>query len=143
MKNWFECTVECVTEHEQTGKVKRVKQNYLIDAMSFTEAEARMIEKIKEFPRAEYNIKKLNLVKFEDIYDDGDYSKWWKVKIAFKQEDDKGKEKITSSFSLIHAEDTESASRMISEKHKDYLVEWEIKEVKEYNLFDYYPYEIK
>lgn len=141
MKEWFECSVECITEHEQTASVKREKQNYLIDAMSFTEAEARMIEKINEFPRAEYRIKKLNVVKFEDIYDDGDYLKWWKVKISYKTETDSGKVKNISTISLVKSDDTESASRMISEKYKTFLAEWEIKEIKEYNLSDYYPYQ--
>ncbi len=47
MQNWFECKVKYTKTDDKTGKDKNVTEPYLIDAMSFTEAESRFFAAIK------------------------------------------------------------------------------------------------
>lgn len=135
---WFECMTECIYTDEITAKDIKEKSTFLIDAMSFTEAEARMNEKIKELPKGEYSIKKLNIIKIDDLYDDGEYEKWWKVKVVIEDEDDNGRKKKYPFICVIHADNAEDAAKMIKEKYSDTVADYTIKEVKEYDLTDYF-----
>ena len=45
---WFECKVKYEKTMEN-GLVKKVTEPYLVDALNFTEAEARIIEEITTF----------------------------------------------------------------------------------------------
>jgi hypothetical protein len=44
MNKYFEVTVEIVTAMQKNGKEKKVKEIYLVDAQSVTEAEARVVK---------------------------------------------------------------------------------------------------
>jgi hypothetical protein len=141
MSNWFECVVQIESEHEQTGKTIKSKNTYLVDAMSFTEAEARMLEKLKELPRNTYAVKKLQPVKIEEIIDtNGGFDKWFKFKTVYVDTDEKGKVKKTSVISVVNANDTEHASKIIKDRMKDVQAQHYVAEIKEYDLFDYFPY---
>ena len=139
MSNWFECVIQYETQHEKTGKITKVKETYLVDAMSFTEAEARIQEKLKHYADMGFVIKQLKPVKFEDIYDNSEDDQWYKCKIVYTDVID-GKEKKNSSFSLIKSTCTETACADLTVKLKDSMIPWVIGEIKEYTLFDYFPY---
>jgi hypothetical protein len=163
MQNWFEAVVEHEESHHQTGKITKFKEMFLVDAMTFTEAEARLQEKIKEFAKREYDITKLGKIKIEELVDGGEYTKWFKVKVVYlipvesKQgevieeeievEDGgevktKGAVKVKKrpSISIIHADTAEEACRLITEHVKDSMFDFTVSEVKEYDLLDYFPY---
>ena len=50
MNKWFECKVKYVKTMEN-GLEKPVTETYLVDALSFTEAEKRFLEEIRPFMR--------------------------------------------------------------------------------------------
>lgn len=55
MHNWFKCTVSYETDAEN-GMKKKVKEEYLVDAFSYTECEARIIEEMKPFISGEFSV---------------------------------------------------------------------------------------
>lgn len=55
MALWFECKVR-YDKMQENGAVKKVNEPYLVDALTFTEAEARIIEEMKPFISGEYSI---------------------------------------------------------------------------------------
>lgn len=55
MHNWFECKVSYMKMMEN-GMQKKVTEPYLVDALSFTEAEARIIEEIRPFITGEFTV---------------------------------------------------------------------------------------
>lgn len=138
--NWFECVTQHTTEDEVTAKPTKHKQTYLVDAMSFTEAEARILEKLKDYAQMDFIIKKLAPVKIEEVIDDGESNKWFKAKVVYVYTDDKGKVKKNPVISLVRATDMEHACQNASEKMKDTAADWFLGEIKEYDLFDYFPY---
>lgn len=138
--NWFECVTQHITEDEVTAKPTKHKQTYLVDAMSFTEAEARILEKLKDYAQMDFSIKKLAPVKIEEVIDDQESNKWFKAKIVFIHVDDKGKTKKNPIISLVRATDMEAACINVNERMKNTVVEWFLGEIKEYDLFDYFPY---
>jgi hypothetical protein len=138
--NWYECALKHEELHHQTAKITKFKNTYLIDAMSYTEAEARMIEKTKEFENNIYEIIKLNPIKIEQIVDENDEDKWFKVKTITVDIDEKGKVKKIPSLIVMRSSDAEDAIKLTKEKLKGSVLECYVSKVEEYNLTDYYPY---
>lgn len=44
---WYTVTIQFVVEDEQTGKIKKIKENYLTKAISVTDAEASVIKDLE------------------------------------------------------------------------------------------------
>ena len=78
--SWFECKVE-YTKLLETGLQKKVNEPYLVDAMSFTEAEARVIEEVAPFISADFKISAVKRTKYTEIVYDETGDKWYSVKI--------------------------------------------------------------
>ena len=88
----------------ENGLVKKVNEPYLVDALSFTEAEKRILEEIAPFMTGDYqvaDIKRANYAElFETVSDSAD--KWFRIKLVFITLDEKkGTEKKTSQNVLV------------------------------------------
>ncbi|MGN1260749.1 MAG: DUF4494 domain-containing protein, partial [Alloprevotella sp.] len=98
MNEWFECKVK----YEKTmddGKVKKVNEPYLVDAISFTEAEKRIIEEIKPFMTGEFQVSDIKRARYAELFETAEESadRWFKAKLTFITLDEKsGAEKKTS-----------------------------------------------
>lgn len=49
MNRWFEITVKAEIDNIENGKKKKVTEKYLVDALSYTEAESRSLEIFQGF----------------------------------------------------------------------------------------------
>jgi len=67
MYNWFECKIR-YDKMLETGMQKTVTEPYLVDALSFTEAEARIIEEIKPFISGEFSVSDIKRVKYTESF---------------------------------------------------------------------------
>lgn len=109
---WFECTV-AYTKVQDNGLEKKVSENYVVDAMSFTEAEARIIEEVTPFVNGEFEVKKVAKAPYREIAfdDEHDYAdKFYKMKVAFITLDEKtGKEKYNNITMLVQADSLRNA----------------------------------
>ena len=144
MRTWFKAKIRYKKTMED-GYVKDVSENYLIDALSFTEAEARTIGELKEFISGEFTVTDLKRENISEVIGseaDKD-DKWYRIKVAFTILDDKKeKERKSYSYMLVKSSDTASAEKMLHERMKTTLSDYEIVEVKETNIMDVYPYEL-
>jgi len=95
MNAFFEVSIRC-SEITEEGKVKKHRKKYLLDSVSFSEAEARIIEELKEMIQGDFcieAIKKSNITELVDSNDDND-DKWFKAKVAIIDADSiSGREK--------------------------------------------------
>ena len=84
MNEWFECSVRYEKTLEN-GMQKYVSEPYLVEALSFTEAEQRFIEEIQPFMSGDYEVKAVAKRKISELFeDDKELSdKWFKCKVAF------------------------------------------------------------
>ena len=104
---WFECTV-AYTKVQDNGLEKKVSETYVVDAMSFTEAEARIIEEVTPFVNGEFEVKKVakapyREIAFDDEHDNAD-THYYKMKVAFITLDEKTlKEKFDNVTMLVEA----------------------------------------
>lgn len=110
MHNWFKCTVSYETDAEN-GMKKKVKEEYLVDAFSYTECEARIIEEMKPFISGEFSvdIKRFRIAELFAM--DGD--RFYKVTADYITIDEKsGNEKRKAFNYIVRAYDLDHAKRI-------------------------------
>lgn len=143
MHNWFECKIryEKVAEN---GMNKKVTEPYLVDALSFTEAESRIIEEITPFISGEFTVSGVARANYSELIfcDEESADKWYKCKLYFITLDEKtGIEKKTATNILVQAADLKDAIKQLDEGMKGTMADYEIAAVSETAIMDVYPYE--
>ncbi len=140
MANWFECTVryEKILEN---GMQKKVTEPYIVDALSFTEAEARIIEELKPFISGEFviaDIKRANLSELF-FFEEGD--RYYKAKVQFITIDEKsGSEKKTNVHMLAQASDIDQALSVIKKGMEGTMSDYVVAALNETTIMDVFPY---
>ena len=139
MAIWFECKVR-YDKMQENGMVKKVNEPYLVDALTFTEAEARIIEEMKPFISGEYSISSEKKTKISEIFYNEGGDRWYLVKVNFITLDEKtGVEKKTTSQILVQASDFDSAVSNFKEGMQGTMADYEIGSVAETLIMDVYP----
>lgn len=140
--NWFEVKVK-YTKVDEDGKEKKVSELYLLDSMSFTEAEARIIEELKEMIQGDFcieAIKKSNITELVDSNDAND-DKWFKAKVTIIDADSiSGREKRSNQYFLVAGENVDKALENLQKSLSTYVVPFEIVQVGDSNIMDVFPY---
>lgn len=137
MSQWFETKVKYDKTMLDTGAIKSVTEPYLVDALSFTEAEARITKEMEPFVSGELTVTAVRKVRFEDVlyHEGGD--RWYKVKINMITIDEKtGAEKRSASFSLVQASEFKLALDYFLEAMKSVLFDFEIVNITEMAYID-------
>ena len=142
MNEWFECKIRYEKTMEN-GLVKKVNEPYLVDALSFTEAEKRILEEIAPFMTGDYqvaDIKRANYAElFETVSDSAD--KWFRIKLVFITLDEKsGKERKTSQNVLVQAADLRGSIDRLDEDMKGSMMDYTIASVTETAIVDVFRY---
>ena len=137
MSNWFECKVR-FDKMQENGTVKRVNEPYLVDALSFTEAEARIIEELTPFISGEFSVSAVKRTKITEIFWDETGDRWYMVKVAYLIIDEKGNEKKSSTFILVQASDFRGAFENFVTNMATGMADYEIQSITETPLMDVY-----
>ena len=124
---------------------KKVTEPYLVDALSFTEAEARIIEEMTPYISGEFTVAAVAKANYSELFfaeDDIKASYWYKVKLGFITLDEKsGAEKKTYTNVLVQSEDLRDAVKRLDEGMKGSMADYIIVSVAETPIVDVYPYE--
>ena len=126
----------------ENGLQKTVNEQYLFDALSFTEAEARTIEELTPYISGEFSIPQIVKPRISELMLSEDVSadRYYKVKVSFITLDEKsGAEKKTNSFILVQASDFKNAYDRFIEGMKGTMADYEIVSIVETQILDYYP----
>ena len=135
---WFECKVK-YDKTLETGVVKTVTEPYLVDALSFTEAEARITEEMQPYISGEFTVSAVRRVNLSDVFRNDSGDRWYKVKTNFITIDEKtAVEKKTASFQLVQASEFKEALEVFMEGMKDTMADFEIASITETPLMDVY-----
>jgi len=140
MNNWFTVKVK-YTKQLDDGQFKRVTEPYLLAAMTFTDAEARIYEELGSTIRGEFNVVGIARTEIHDIfkYDDADI--WYKVKVNYEtatEEADKAK-KVSQNF-LVSAHSVKDAYDRMLESLSGLLVDFQIPTITVSPIVDIFPY---
>lgn len=143
MAAWFECkvTYEKVADN---GMPKKVVESYLVDADSFTLAEAKMIEEITPFvSMGEFNISNIRKVNYAELFlnEDDKCDRYYRCKVLYVTIDEKnGVEKKTPAFMLVKSDSLPNAVAELEKQMGKGLADYEIASVAEIALMDVFQY---
>jgi hypothetical protein len=140
MHNWFECkvTYEKVLEN---GMQKKVTEPYLVDALSFTEAEARIIEEIRPFISGEFTVTGIKRARLSELFFNENGDRFYRFKVFFITLDEKsGAEKKTAVQMLAQASTLKEAIAVLEEGMKGTMADYAIASVAETAIVDVFPY---
>lgn len=139
---WFECKIRYEKTLEN-GMNKKVTEPYLIDALSFTEAEARIIEEMTPFISGEFTVSDIKRANYSELFasEEEAADRWFKCKLLFITLDEKsGAEKKTSTYVLVQAADLRDAVKKLDEGMKGTMVDYQIASIAETAIMDVYTY---
>ena len=140
MKIWFTCKVKYGKQLEEGG-LKQVTEAYLVDAVSYTEAESRIYAAMEEYISGEFQISAIAKSNIGDVinYEDSDY--WYKCKVSYSTVDaDNDKEVQVNTYFLVCAKDTKQAFERVENNLNTMLVPFEIPSIVKTTLVDVFPY---
>ena len=133
---------ECGVRYERTmenGMNKKVTELYLVDALSFTEAEKRIIQEMVPYIPGEFDVVTIKRTNYSEIVENGADSadKWFKAKLMFVTFDEKtSKEKKQAVYFIVKASDINNAHTVVVEHMKTTLVDYEISTLDETKIMD-------
>ena len=113
---------------------KKVTEPYLVDALSFTEAEARITEEITPFISGEFIVSDIKRANYSELFpcEEEAADRWFKCKLVFITLDEKsGAEK---------AADLRDAVKKLDEGMKGTMADYQIASVAETAIMDVYPF---
>ena len=139
---WFECKFryEKVTED---GLQKKVNENYVVDALSFSEAETRITEEMSSYISGEFEVADIKKAAYKEVFftDDNIADKWYKAKLQFITIDEKTeKEKRSTVNYLVQAGSMNGAMKNIDEVMGGTMIDYVVSSVAETTLMDVYEY---
>ena len=142
MHTWFECKVRYEKTLEN-GMNKKVTEPYLVDALSFTEAEARIIEEVSPYISGEFTIADIKRANYTELFfcEEDSADRWFKCKLTFISLDEKsGAEKKTSSNVLVQAADLRDAVKKLDEGMKGSMMDYVFSSMAETAIMDVFPF---
>lgn len=143
MHNWFETTVKFEKTAEE-GKIVKVSQKNLVDALSFTEAEARIIKEMQPFISGEFRVAGIVPKRINEIFYNENGEKWFRAKVNFiTLDEEKGGERKTANYMLVQACDIKEAREGLVEGMKGSMADYEVESITETKIMDVFKYEAK
>lgn len=140
MNNWFTVKVK-YTKHLDNGALKRVSEPYLLAAMTFTDAEARIYEELGTSIKGEFNVVGITRTELHDIFAYDDADTWYKVKVRYETIDGDAEKtkKVTQNF-LVGAGSVKDAYERIQESLSTLMVDFEIPSIIVSPIVEIFPY---
>ncbi len=139
---WFECKVR-YDKTMETGLLKKVTETYVVEALSFTEAERRFIEEMRPLISGEFIVTDIKRAKLTELFEsiDAAADRWFKAKVAYITLDEvSGAEKRTNQTMLVQATDFRAAVKELDKGMEGTLGDWVIVSITETNIMDVFHY---
>jgi hypothetical protein len=125
----------------ENGVQKKVTEPYLVDALSFTEAEARIIEEIKPYISGEFTIADIKRARISELFFNESGDRYYRIKVYFITLDEKsGAEKKTAVQMLAQASDIKDAIAVLEAGMKGSMADYTLASVVETMIMDVFPF---
>ncbi|GAA0758519.1 DUF4494 domain-containing protein [Psychroflexus lacisalsi] len=137
---WFECKVK-YRKTQDTGEKKISTDTYLLDAVSFTEAEARINEEMKTLTEEEFRIMNIKVANFSEVHPFENSDRWFKSKVSLiALDEESGKERKTNIYLLVQANDVKEAFENTNQALEGTTGDYSIPSITESPILDVFPY---
>jgi hypothetical protein len=140
MNSWFTVKVK-YTKQLENGTFKRVSEPYLLAAMTFTDAEARIYEELGSSIRGEFQVTGIARTDLHDIFQYDDAEQWFKCKVTYDRIDEDGeKAKTISQNFLVSAAQVKEAYERIEESLATLMIDFNVVSITSSPIVEIFPY---
>ncbi len=143
--NWYECLVRYERQMED-GMTKKVSETYVVDALSFGEAEEKITAEMSAYVSGEFEVRNITPAAYGEIFfseNDND-DRWYKTKLSFITIDEKTeKEKRSTVTYLVQASTFNAAVKNIEEVMSGTMIDYVIANIAETKIMDVYEHQPK
>ena len=139
---WFETRIR-YNKTLEDGRNKKVTEQYVVEALSFSEAEKRITEEMSHYVSGEFGVKAIKLAAYsETFFSDIDTDdKWFNAKLAFITLDEKtDKEKRTPVTYLVQAASLDKARAYVKEVMEKTLIDYDVISISETQFIDVFEH---
>ena len=144
MNYWFECKVSYERQADSMG-MKKVSESYLVDALSFTEAEKRIIKEVSPFVSVgELEVVNIRRARIAELFlnDEAEDDRYFRAKVNFITVDEKsGSEKKTSATMIVKSDSLPNAVTELKAQLDSQMASYEIAAVTDTQILDVFQYE--
>ena len=137
---FFECKVRYEKVMED-GLQKKVTEQYVVDAISFSEAEERIIEEMSDYISGEFEVTDVKKAQYKEIFFDDGGDRYYKAKLMFITIDEKtDKEKRSAVVYLVEATSLDNAVQNINTVMQGTMIDYEKSNIAETKIMDVFEY---
>lgn len=140
---WYECKIQYLKTTDD-GKEKNVTEIYVVDALSFSEAEVRFVEAMKPYISGDSKVIAIAIARYDEIFFSGDENddRFFRAKVQFVTLDkNTGREKKTTVYHLVQARDIETARRYVTAQLEGLITGFPITGLNETQIIDIFEHE--
>ena len=131
MANYFEVKIT-FDKTLENGKEKKVTECYIVNAVSFTDAEAKIIHHVQDVITGLFEVKSIRKYKVAEIVHMGSGYTYFKCKLNFITLDEKsGLEKKTAVNMLVNATTLDVAKSNLVNHMKGTMADYSIEKIEE------------
>jgi hypothetical protein len=139
MASWYLGKIRYQKEDE-AGRLKTINETYLVDAVSYTESEARLYQQIVT-DASDFSVTAISRMRLADLFAYEDGEQWFKAKVIYFSVDEKsGKEKKIVNYMLVNSEGIQQALDRINESMRNFLIPYEVTDINLTPILDVFPY---
>ena len=140
MHNWFECKIKYEKTAEE-GKIVKVSEAYLVDAMTFAEAEERINKEMEPFISGEFSVATIRKARINEMFENETGDKWYRCKVFFiTLDEEKGIEKKVATTMMVQANNIKEAWDGLQEGMKGSMADYTVAAITETTIMDIYKY---
>ena len=139
---WYECKIQYLKTTDD-GKEKNVTEIYVVDALSFSEAEARFVEAMKPYISGGSKVIAMAIARYGEIFfsEDENDDRFFRAKVQFATVDSAGRDKNTTVYYLVQARDIETARRYVTTQLEGLITGFFITGLNETQIIDIFEHE--
>lgn len=136
---FYKCKVKYYKAVEgETNKFKSTTETHLLNALSYTEAEARIIKEMEGIASSGVSVRSIGKTNIDDLWPSKNDGLWFKIIVADAILDDKGNEKCNKYTHMVQATDFHEAYKFIVGEMKKTNLDWFIQSITETDIVDIY-----
>ena len=140
---WFETKIRYEKMMED-GMQKKTTEAYVVDALTFTEAEETITDEMSAYITGDFVITDIKKAPYKEVFfsDNHNDDKWYKVKLQFIIIDEKsGKEKLSAVNYLVQSNTLQNAVKNVEEVMNTGMQDWKLASVAETTLMDVFEHD--
>lgn len=140
---WYECKVKYRKLDEASGTQKVKTEPFLVDAISYTEAESRITQEMAAYlaDSEEIKITNIKVANYAEIHPFENTDRWFKSRVSLiAYDEESGKERKSNLYLLIQANDVKEAYDNTVTAMKDTIGDYSIPAIAESPVMDIFPY---